>query len=64
MERDAPGPSLHARLSRALARGARAQADSRMLVEAHTALQERVAATLASVKARRERDGEREPPRP
>ena len=50
-----PGPSLHDRLSRALARGARAQADSRSC-RSSSALQERVAATLASVKARRERD--------
>lgn len=64
MESDGPGPSLHDRLTRALARGARAQADSRKLLETHAALHERVATTLASVKARRERDADREPPCP
>jgi hypothetical protein len=64
MEREGRGASLHTRLTRALARGARAQENSRSLISDHAALRERVAATLASIAARRERDGDGEPRRP
>lgn len=62
MEREGAGPSLHDSIAGALARAASAQDTSRMLVEAHAALQERVTATLARIAARRESDADPEPP--
>jgi len=63
MEREGRGASLHTRLTRALARGARAQENSRSLISDQAALRERVAATLASIEARRRRDDDDEPRR-
>jgi hypothetical protein len=56
MERERAEVSLHTRLMGACARGARAQEHSRALLEAHSVLHERVVATLASIRTRRERD--------
>jgi hypothetical protein len=63
MERDGAGMSLHMRLMAALARGARAQEDSRELLELMGALRARLDDTRAQSQMRRaERDVARRRP--
>jgi hypothetical protein len=54
MERDGAGPSLHMRLMAALARGARAQEESRELVALMAVLRARLQDTRTGARAQRE----------
>jgi hypothetical protein len=59
MARDRGDASLHKRLMNAVVRGARAQEDSRAVVEQHAAVDAQVRTTLAAVRELREQRAQR-----